>query len=63
MYARLQTKEVRFRKANELLYSAHNDLAKAEDVPESRGLRDRALMHVDKAHNVVDNAEKTAHWE
>ena len=53
----------RFRKANELLYSAHNDLAKAEDVPESRGLRDRALMHVDKAHNVVDNAEKTAHWE
>ena len=53
----------RFRKANELLYSAHNDLAKAEDVPASRGLRDRALMHVDKAHNVVDKAEKTAKWQ
>ena len=53
----------RFRKANELLYSAHNDLSKAEDVPQSRGLRDRALMHVDKAHNVVDKTEKTAKWE
>ena len=53
----------RFRKANELLYSAHNDLAKAEDVPESRGLRDRALMHVDHAHDVVDKTEKTAHWQ
>ena len=53
----------RFRKANELLFSAHNDLAKAEDVPASRGLRDRALLHVDHAHGIVDNAERTAHWE
>jgi hypothetical protein len=52
----------RFRKANELLRSAHNDLAKAEDVPASRGLRDRALMHVDHAHQITDNAERTAHW-
>ena len=35
-------------------WAAHNDLAKAEDVPESRGLRDRALGHVDTAHQVVD---------
>jgi len=53
----------RFRKANELLWSAHNDLAKAEDVPQSRGLRDRAVMHVDEAHRIVDAAERTAHWE
>jgi hypothetical protein len=53
----------RFRKANELLFSAHNDLAKAEDVPQSRGLRDRAIGHVDIAHHIVDNAERTAHWE
>jgi hypothetical protein len=53
----------RFRKANELLWSAHNDLSHAEDVPESRGLRDRAIMHVDRAHQVVDNAQRTASWE
>jgi hypothetical protein len=53
----------RFRKANELLWSAHRDLSRAEDVPESRGLRDRAIGHVDQAHQIVDNAERTAHWE
>ncbi|MGA7244096.1 MAG: hypothetical protein WBX19_12980 [Terracidiphilus sp.] len=53
----------RFRKANELLWKAHNDLSRAEDVPESRGLRDRAVGHVDRAHQIVDNAQRTAHWE
>jgi len=53
----------RFRKANELLWSAHNDLSKAEDVPESRGLRDRAVLHIDEAHRIVDLAERTARWE
>jgi hypothetical protein len=53
----------RFRKANELLWSAHNDLSRAEDVPQSRGLRDRAIQHVDRAHQIVDAAERTAHWE
>lgn len=53
----------RFHKANELLWKAHNDLARAEDVPESRGLRNRAIVHVDRAHDIVDNAERTAHWE
>jgi hypothetical protein len=48
----------RFHKANELLLAAHNDLAKAEDVPSSRGLRDRALEHVDHAHGIVDKAER-----
>jgi len=53
----------RFRKAKELLWAAHNDLSKAEDVPESRGLRDRAIGHVDRAHQIVDTADQTAHWE
>jgi hypothetical protein len=53
----------RFRKANELLLAAHNDLARAEDVPQARGLRDRASLHIDRAHEVVDKAQQTAHWE
>ena len=53
----------RFRKANELLYSAHNDLAKAEDVPQARDMRNKALGHVDKAHEIVDRVEKTAQWQ
>ncbi len=53
----------RFRKANELLWKVHNDLSRAEDVPESRGLRNRAIGHVDRAHDIVDNAERTARWE
>jgi hypothetical protein len=52
----------RFHKANELLWAAHNDLAKAEDVPESRGLRDRAIGHVNRAHDILENAERTARW-
>lgn len=52
----------RFRKANELLWRAHQDLERAEDVPESRGLRDRALMHIDEAHHTVDDAWRTARW-
>ena len=52
----------RFRKANELLAAAHHDLDHAEDVPQSRGLRDRAIMHIDEAHQVVDHAWREAHW-
>jgi DNA-binding FadR family transcriptional regulator len=53
----------RFRKANELLAAAHRDLDHAEDVPHSRGLRDRAIGHIDEAHRIVDAAWRTAHWE
>jgi hypothetical protein len=52
----------RFRKANELLAAAHHDLDHAEDVPQARGLRDRAILHIDQAHEVVDQAWRTAHW-
>jgi hypothetical protein len=53
----------RFRKANELLAAAHHDLDRAEDVPEARGLRNRAIGHIDMAHQIVDNAWRTAHWD
>jgi hypothetical protein len=53
----------RFARANELLGRAHHDLDHAEDVPQARGLRDRALMHIDEAHNTVDRAWRTARWE
>jgi hypothetical protein len=53
----------RFARANELLARAHHDLEHAEDVPQSRGLRDRALLHIDEAHNTVDRAWRTAHWQ
>ncbi len=53
----------RFRKANELLAAAMHDLDHAEDVPTSRGLRDRAMMHISHAHQIVDAAWRTAHWQ
>jgi hypothetical protein len=46
----------RFRKALELLDKAHNDTARAEDVPQARGMRDRAIVHIDQAHGTVDDA-------
>jgi hypothetical protein len=53
----------RFRKALELLDKAHNDTARAEDVPQARGMRDRAVRHIDEAHGTVDNAIRATHWE
>jgi hypothetical protein len=52
----------RFGRANGLLSQAHHDLDHAEDVPQARGLRDRALMHIDEAQHTVDHAYRTAHW-
>lgn len=53
----------RFRKANELLAAAHKDLEHAEDVPQAKGLRDSAVLHIDRAHGIVDAAWRTAHWD
>lgn len=53
----------RFRKALELLDKAHNDTARAEDVPQARGMRDRAVYHIDQAHGTVDDAIRRIHWE
>jgi hypothetical protein len=53
----------RFRKALELLDKAHNDTARAEDVPQARGMRDRAVWHIDQAHGTVDDAIRRVRWE
>jgi hypothetical protein len=45
----------RFHRAMELLDKAHNDIAREEDDPGVRGLRDRALHHIDEAHRIVDH--------
>ncbi|MGD0987037.1 MAG: hypothetical protein ABR874_04450 [Candidatus Sulfotelmatobacter sp.] len=45
----------RFHRALELLDKAHNDIAREEDYPGARGLRDRALHHIDEAHHIVDH--------
>jgi hypothetical protein len=52
----------RFRRANELLAAAHRDLDHAEDVPQARGLRNRAVGHIDAAHQIVDAAWRNAQW-
>ena len=46
----------RLHDARELLDKAHHDIEKEEDNPEARGLRDRVLMHIDRAHHNVDEA-------
>src|ERR1700691_685613 len=45
----------RFHRAMELLDKAHNDIAREEDDPSVRGLRDRAIHHIDEAHHIVDH--------
>jgi hypothetical protein len=45
----------RYHSALELLDKAHNDIAREEDDPSVRGLRDRALRHMDEAHRIVDH--------
>lgn len=45
----------RFHRAQELLDKAHNDIAREEDDPSVRGLRDRAIHHIDEAHRIVDH--------
>jgi hypothetical protein len=45
----------RYHRALELLDKAHNDIAREEDDPYTRGLRNRALHHIDDAHHIVDH--------
>jgi hypothetical protein len=45
----------RYHRALELLDKAHNDIAREEDNGWARGLRDRALHHIDEAHRIVDH--------
>jgi hypothetical protein len=46
----------RLHDARELLDKAHHDIEKEEDNPEARGLRDRVIVHIDRAHHHVDEA-------
>jgi hypothetical protein len=45
----------RYHRALELLDKAHNDIAREEDDPAVRGLRNRAIQHIDEAHHIVDH--------
>jgi hypothetical protein len=44
----------RFRRALELLEKAHHDIDREEDNPNTRGLQQRVLHHVDEAHHIVE---------
>jgi hypothetical protein len=51
----------RLHRADELLGKAHNDIAREEDDAATRGLRDRAIHHLDDAihatHQAIRDAE------
>jgi hypothetical protein len=46
----------RFRRADEILRQVYRDLALPEDDPYTVGLRDRAILHVDRAVKATDRA-------
>jgi hypothetical protein len=46
----------RLHKALELLRRVRNDVAREEDDPQTRGLRDRALHHIDEAIHATEHA-------
>ncbi|HUA14670.1 MAG TPA: hypothetical protein VMG31_05180 [Verrucomicrobiae bacterium] len=53
----------RYRRALELLNNAHNDVANEEDNAFARGLRNRALEHIDAAHQIVDRMVRQINHE
>ena len=46
----------RLHKALELLHKVHGDVAREEDDPFTKGLRDRAIMHIDEAAHATEHA-------
>ncbi|MBV8124327.1 MAG: hypothetical protein JOY60_02050 [Burkholderiaceae bacterium] len=46
----------RLHRADELLHKVHDDIAREEDDPMTRGLRDRAVHHVDEAIHATTKA-------
>jgi hypothetical protein len=46
----------RLHKAAELLRKVHSDVAREEDDPMTRGLRNRAVMHIDEALHATERA-------
>jgi hypothetical protein len=51
----------RLHKAAELLRKVHGDVAREEDDPMTRGLRNRAVMHVDEALHATQRAIGDVH--
>jgi len=45
----------RYHRALELLDKVHRDIAREEDDAAIRGLRDRAIAHVDEAHRIISH--------
>jgi hypothetical protein len=52
----------RFHRALEAIGNAHNDVADREQNELARGLRDRAIHHIDEAQRAVAHAIQTASW-
>ncbi len=52
----------RYRKAQELLNVAHQDMSE-EDVPSERDVQHAILAHVDRARDIVNRTESTAKWQ
>ncbi|HVW69247.1 MAG TPA: hypothetical protein VHB68_09745 [Steroidobacteraceae bacterium] len=48
----------RLHKALEILHKVHGDVAREEDDPMTRGLRDRAIGHIDEAIHATEHAIK-----
>ena len=46
----------RLHKALEILHKVHSDVAREEDDPMTRGLRDRAVGHIDEAMHATEHA-------
>jgi hypothetical protein len=46
----------RLHRADEILHRTRNDVAREEDDPSVRGLRDRAVHHIDEAIHQTDRA-------
>lgn len=46
----------RLHRADELLHKVHSDIAREEDDPMTRGLRDRAVHHLDEAIHATNKA-------
>ena len=46
----------RLHKAVELLQKVHSDVAREEDDPFTRALRDRAIVHIDEALHATQHA-------
>jgi len=53
----------RLHKALELLRKVHSDVAREEDDPMTRGLRNRAVEHIDGAIHATERAIAEKRWE